>query len=141
MIEKTNAMLDEDESRRIIAFLNLALTTRDVTKLRNAVPWEMGHVAKVIKDALLELFFTPPAKPTALRTVASVTEDERARIHEERKREPLPPGWYFDGSRYISADFDGPLLLHPSIDAFVQDFVDKENEVIERHNLAIASKQ
>ena len=97
-------------------------------------------VQRAAIDALLELFFTPPAKPAALRTFASVTEDERARIHEERKREPLPPGWYFDGSRYISANFDGPSLLHPSIDAFVQDFVDKENEAIERHNSAIASK-
>ena len=90
-------------------------------------------------QALLELFFTPTAQPAELRTVDGVTEEERSRIHEERKREPLPPGWYFDGSRYISANLEGSSLLHPSIDAFVQDFVDTENYAIEKYNATIAN--
>jgi hypothetical protein len=66
-----------------------------------------------------------PACP-AMATAADVTAEERLRIRRERLHEPLPEGFFFDGSNYV--DFDGrEQAEHPHMGRFVQEWLDERN--------------
>ena len=47
--------------------------------------------------------------------------------------EPLPPGWFYNGVQYL--DMGGEKRdTHPSLDEFIQQYVDNENEQRQTYN-------
>ncbi|PAA86341.1 hypothetical protein BOX15_Mlig032894g2 [Macrostomum lignano] len=81
-----------------------------------------------------------PLKPTrrALMIRSDLTPAAVARIHKERHLDPLPEGWFFNGTKYIS--FDGESSkMHPSLEKFLESHIAEENKKIAEYNAKLAA--
>uniref|UniRef100_A0A1I8IH99 Flavodoxin-like domain-containing protein n=1 Tax=Macrostomum lignano TaxID=282301 RepID=A0A1I8IH99_9PLAT len=81
-----------------------------------------------------------PLKPTrrALMIRSDLTPAAVARIHKERHLDPLPEGWFFNGTKYIS--FDGESSkTHPSLEKFLESHIAEENKKIAEYNAKLAA--
>lgn len=57
-------------------------------------------------------------------------------LQKERHLEPLPAGWFYNGSQYM--DMSGEKQSkHPEFNTFLQQYVDEENESIREYNAQI----
>lgn len=72
-----------------------------------------------------------------IRMTSGLTSLYQAKLNhifqKEKHLEPLPPGWFYNGSQYV--DMSGERLdRHPDFDKFLQQYVDKENQGIYEYN-------
>uniref|UniRef100_A0A1I8FCH6 MBD domain-containing protein n=1 Tax=Macrostomum lignano TaxID=282301 RepID=A0A1I8FCH6_9PLAT len=57
---------------------------------------------------------------------------------KERHLDPLPEGWFFNGTKYIS--FDGESSkMHPSLEKFLESHIAEENKKIAEYNAKLAA--
>ncbi|XP_035674114.1 uncharacterized protein C20orf194 homolog isoform X2 [Branchiostoma floridae] len=76
----------------------------------------------------------------AYRTEDSLSKQEIANIHRKHHLEPLPAGWYYNGTSYISMDGQ-KADKHPHMDQFVADYLRQVNAGIDNYNKRINSKE
>merc|ERR1711920_45482 len=92
------------------------------------------------ENALKELILsTCPKKfdeSDGLKSVTSITMEEKRRIQKEHLMDPLPDGVFFDGIQYI--DVGGVRSnFHPNIDKFIDEYVQKNNTKSKKQDEAI----
>ncbi|XP_068130756.1 dynein axonemal assembly factor 9 [Hyperolius riggenbachi] len=69
----------------------------------------------------------------ALRTRRSLTVHEIRNIHAKRHLDPLPEGYFYNGTQFVN--FLGEKSdYHPLMDQFIYDFVNEVNREIEKYN-------
>ncbi|XP_048745720.2 dynein axonemal assembly factor 9-like [Ostrea edulis] len=93
-----------------------------------------GHKLQVtqIKDWLRSCGRQKP-EMKKLVTKKDLTKDEIKKIHKQHHLDTLPAGWFYNGTQFVS--FDGEKQdLHPSLETFIQEYVDSINREIEDHN-------
>nr|XP_011448539.2 uncharacterized protein C20orf194 isoform X2 [Crassostrea gigas] len=62
-----------------------------------------------------------------------LTKEEIKKIHKQHHLDPLPAGWFYNGTQFVS--FDGEKQdLHPSLETFIQEYIDQKNKEITEFN-------
>jgi hypothetical protein len=78
-----------------------------------------------IVEVVLSAQRQPPACNPAV-TAKDLTAEERRMIRRDHLHEPLPDGYFFNGSNFV--DFDGKEYQeHPFMDKFIEVFLQKRN--------------
>ncbi|CAH8479051.1 tRNA pseudouridine synthase 3 [Schistosoma haematobium] len=72
-------------------------------------------------------------KPRELIKRSDLTEEDFNKIHERYHLYPLPQGWYYTGTYYVNMDGE-KLFQHPSINQFIEEYIEGENTKIEARN-------
>ncbi|XP_053407607.1 dynein axonemal assembly factor 9-like isoform X1 [Mercenaria mercenaria] len=73
----------------------------------------------------------PEKKDLILRK--DITRDVKNKIHKEHHLDPLPEGWFYNGTQYVS--FDGTKQdQHPNLEEFVNDYVAQQNVAVTEYN-------
>ncbi|OQS04373.1 hypothetical protein THRCLA_03376 [Thraustotheca clavata] len=81
--------------------------------------------ANALKSLLLE---SCPIKYEAIKKPnSSITLQEKRELQSQHQHEPLPDGYFFDGTYYYDY-FGNQSEFHPSIDIFVQQYMHQEME-------------
>ncbi|RUS85252.1 hypothetical protein EGW08_007013 [Elysia chlorotica] len=65
-----------------------------------------------------------------------LTSKDIEKIHEKHHLDELPDGWFYNGSQFVSMSGERSLK-HPSLENFVQAYLDQRNAEIERFNARI----
>ncbi|XP_061194879.1 dynein axonemal assembly factor 9-like isoform X1 [Saccostrea echinata] len=66
-------------------------------------------------------------------TKKDLTKEEIKKIHKQHHLDPLPAGWFYNGTQFVS--FDGEKQdLHPSLETFIQEYIDSKNKEIQEYN-------
>lgn len=78
----------------------------------------------------------PERKKPLVRKDLSVKDIEK--IHEKHHLDELPDGWFYNGSQFVSMTGERSQK-HPSLDKFVQAYLDQKNAEIEKFNNRIES--
>ncbi|CAI9567828.1 unnamed protein product, partial [Staurois parvus] len=69
----------------------------------------------------------------ALRTRGSLTVQEIRSIHAKRHLDPLPDGYFYNGTQFVN--FLGEKTdYHPLMDQFIYDYMNEVNKEIEKYN-------
>ncbi|KAK7110102.1 dynein axonemal assembly factor 9-like [Littorina saxatilis] len=69
-------------------------------------------------------------------TRADLTRAELDKIHKEYHLEPLPSGWFYNGTQFVSMAGE-KANQHPCMKDFIIDYIKKKNEEIDKYNAAI----
>ncbi|CAH8286449.1 unnamed protein product [Schistosoma turkestanicum] len=77
-------------------------------------------------------------EPRELIKKSDLTEEDFNKIHERYHRYPLPQGWYYTGTYYVSINGD-KLFQHPSFHQFIEEYIEGENTKIEARNARLRS--
>lgn len=67
------------------------------------------------------------APRAARRTVASLTAAEKRKVQEAKRDAPLPEGYFFNGTQYMSLADGERTRWHPDLERFLQEHVDELN--------------
>uniref|UniRef100_A0A6U4YMJ1 Uncharacterized protein n=1 Tax=Hemiselmis andersenii TaxID=464988 RepID=A0A6U4YMJ1_HEMAN len=79
------------------------------------------------------------AQATPLRTEKDLTAEERSNIKAQSVSEPLPDGFFFNGSNFV--DFDGTVFqYHPEMDRLVAEYLEQSNQSLRAANQEAARK-
>ncbi|XP_033869580.3 dynein axonemal assembly factor 9-like [Acipenser ruthenus] len=73
----------------------------------------------------------PPKK--ALKRHETLTMQEIKSIHVKRHLEPLPAGYFYNGTQFIN-HFGEKMDFHPLMEQFISEYVEEANREIERYN-------
>ncbi|XP_041928333.1 uncharacterized protein C20orf194 homolog isoform X3 [Alosa sapidissima] len=67
------------------------------------------------------------------KTRKSLSPQELRSIHVRRHLDPLPPGYFYNGRQFVSF-FGEKSTLHPSMEQFIDEYVQEANKEVERFN-------
>ncbi|XP_031435678.1 dynein axonemal assembly factor 9 [Clupea harengus] len=73
------------------------------------------------------------------KTHKSLSPQELRIIHVSRHLDPLPPGHFYNGRQYVSF-FGEKSTLHPSMEQFIEEYLQEANKEIERFNRELELK-
>ncbi|KAM6144381.1 dynein axonemal assembly factor 9 [Erethizon dorsatum] len=80
----------------------------------------------------------PPRK--ALKTRGMLTQQEIRNIHVKRHLDPLPAGYFYNGTQFVNF-FGDKTDFHPLMDQFMNDYVEEANREIERYNRELEQQE
>ncbi|XP_076467401.1 dynein axonemal assembly factor 9-like [Babylonia areolata] len=69
-------------------------------------------------------------------TKADIPRAEMNKIHKDHHLEPLPSGWFYNGTQFVSMAGQ-KSDTHPFMKDFIVDYLKKKNEEIDKYNAAI----
>ncbi|XP_068928586.1 dynein axonemal assembly factor 9 isoform X1 [Petaurus breviceps papuanus] len=85
-----------------------------------------------VKDWLRQTAKQKPQRK-ALKTRGMLTLQEIKNIHVKRHLDPLPAGYFYNGTQFVNF-FGDKTDYHPLMDQFMNDYVEEANREIERYN-------
>ncbi|XP_015199322.2 dynein axonemal assembly factor 9 [Lepisosteus oculatus] len=85
-----------------------------------------------LKDWLRQCAKQRPLKK-ALKKHETLTMQEIKNIHVARHLDPLPPGYYYNGTQFVNY-FGEKMDFHPLMEQFIDEYVEEVNKDIERYN-------
>ncbi|XP_008852681.1 uncharacterized protein C20orf194 homolog isoform X2 [Nannospalax galili] len=85
-----------------------------------------------LKDWLRQSAKQKPQRK-ALKTRGMLTQQEIRNIHVKRHLDPLPAGYFYNGTQFVNF-FGDKTDFHPLMDQFMNDYVEEANREIERYN-------
>ncbi|KAK3799062.1 hypothetical protein RRG08_051345 [Elysia crispata] len=97
----------------------------------------VGLVEQELKNWLSSCVKQKPHRKKLL-TRKDLTSKDIERIHEKHHLDELPDGWFYNGSQFVSMTGERSHK-HPSLENFVQAYLDQRNAEIERFNTRIES--
>ncbi|XP_071485404.1 dynein axonemal assembly factor 9-like [Diadema antillarum] len=97
-----------------------------------------GLEEKVLKEWLRACAKQKPA-PKALKTKMNLTRSEKQHVHETHHLDPLPAGWFYNGSQYVSMSGE-KTNTHPEMERYISDFIEESNVKIKEYNDKIAAE-
>jgi len=86
-------------------------------------------------SALLELSRPYTKRVRPLRSRASLTQLEIAKVLEEAKTRPAPDGWWYDGKNYVDF-FGNSVTTRPDAEDLINEYLAKQNENIQQSNVS-----
>ncbi|XP_035827690.1 uncharacterized protein C20orf194 isoform X2 [Aplysia californica] len=97
-----------------------------------------------LKEAELKTFLEACVKQKPqkkkLLTRSDLTKKDIDKVHSEHHLDELPEGWFYNGSQFVSMTGERSLK-HPSLESFVQEFLDRKNADIEKFNARVDSEE
>ncbi|XP_058048884.1 dynein axonemal assembly factor 9 [Ahaetulla prasina] len=85
-----------------------------------------------IKDWLRQTAKQKPQRK-ALKTRGMLTSQEIKNIHVKRHLDPLPAGYFYNGTQFVNF-FGDKMDYHPLMDQFMNDYLEEANREIEKYN-------
>ncbi|XP_077157339.1 dynein axonemal assembly factor 9 [Paroedura picta] len=85
-----------------------------------------------VKDWLRETAKQKPQRK-ALKTRGMLTLQEIKNIHVKRHLDPLPAGYFYNGTQFVNF-FGDKMDYHPLMDQFMNDYLEEANREIEKYN-------
>lgn len=76
----------------------------------------------------------PAPKKQKLKTRKDLSDKEVSEINAKHRLDPLPPGWFYNGSNYVSLTGEKEFH-HPLLDSFLDSYLLNINENIEKQNI------
>ncbi|KAJ7385532.1 hypothetical protein OS493_015104 [Desmophyllum pertusum] len=92
---------------------------------------------QALKDWLRTCCKPAPVKQN-LKMRKDLSDKEIMSISSKHRFDPLPPGWFYNGSHYVSLTGDKGYN-HPLLETFIEDYLLGINEDIKRHNMQMDS--
>ena len=92
----------------------------------------LGITETQVKTWLQGCVSRPPTKKSPL-TKFSLTKDEKERLKDVASKSPLPEGWFFNGTYYVSMTA-GKSSEHPVYSELVERYVAERNNEVEKFN-------
>uniref|UniRef100_A0A8C2T7C2 Dynein axonemal assembly factor 9 n=1 Tax=Coturnix japonica TaxID=93934 RepID=A0A8C2T7C2_COTJA len=92
-----------------------------------------------IKDWLRETAKQKPQRK-ALKTRGMLTLQEIKNIHVKRHLDPLPAGYFYNGSQFVNF-FGDKMDYHPLMDQFMNDYLEEANREIEKYNRELEEQE
>ncbi|XP_071171400.1 dynein axonemal assembly factor 9-like [Mytilus edulis] len=87
---------------------------------------------KVLKDWLRACAKQIPQKKKLIEK-KDLKKEEIKKIHSQHHLDPLPEGWFYNGTRFVS--FDGEKQeIHPCLEDFIQQYINNKNKEVEKFN-------
>lgn len=82
----------------------------------------------------------PAPKKQKLKTRKDLSDKEVSEINAKHRLDPLPPGWFYNGSNYVSLTGEKEFH-HPLLDSFLDSYLLNINENIEKQNIEANNRQ
>uniref|UniRef100_A0A8C8TH10 Dynein axonemal assembly factor 9 n=1 Tax=Peromyscus maniculatus bairdii TaxID=230844 RepID=A0A8C8TH10_PERMB len=92
-----------------------------------------------LKDWLRQSAKQKPQRK-ALKTRGMLTQQEIKNIHVKRHLDPLPAGYFYNGTQFVNF-FGDKTDFHPLMDQFMNDYVEEANREIERYNRELEQQE
>ncbi|XP_038601388.1 uncharacterized protein C20orf194 homolog isoform X2 [Tachyglossus aculeatus] len=92
-----------------------------------------------VKDWLRQTAKQKPQRK-ALKTRGMLTVQEIRNIHVKRHLDPLPAGYFYNGTQFVNF-FGDKTDYHPLMDQFMNDYVEEANREIERYNRELEQQE
>ncbi|XP_044284272.1 dynein axonemal assembly factor 9 isoform X2 [Varanus komodoensis] len=92
-----------------------------------------------IKDWLRQTAKQKPQRK-ALKTRGMLTSQEIKNIHVKRHLEPLPAGYFYNGTQFVNF-FGDKMDYHPLMDQFMNDYLEEANREIEKYNRELEEQE
>uniref|UniRef100_A0A8C8RP68 Chromosome 20 open reading frame 194 n=1 Tax=Pelusios castaneus TaxID=367368 RepID=A0A8C8RP68_9SAUR len=92
-----------------------------------------------IKDWLRQTAKQKPQRK-ALKTRGMLTLQEIKNIHMKRHLDPLPAGYFYNGTQFVNF-FGDKMDYHPLMDQFMNDYVEEANREIEKYNRELEEQE
>uniref|UniRef100_A0A8C4KDV4 Uncharacterized protein n=1 Tax=Dromaius novaehollandiae TaxID=8790 RepID=A0A8C4KDV4_DRONO len=92
-----------------------------------------------IKDWLRETAKQKPQRK-ALKTRGMLTLQEIKNIHVKRHLDPLPAGYFYNGTQFVNF-FGDKMDYHPLMDQFMNDYLEEANREIEKYNRELEEQE
>ncbi|XP_029819568.1 uncharacterized protein C20orf194 homolog [Manacus vitellinus] len=92
-----------------------------------------------IKDWLRETAKQKPQRK-ALKTRGMLTLQEIKNIHVKRHLDPLPAGYFYNGTQFVNF-FGDKMDFHPLMDQFMNDYLEEANREIEKYNRELEEQE
>ncbi|XP_046289216.1 dynein axonemal assembly factor 9 isoform X2 [Marmota monax] len=92
-----------------------------------------------LKDWLRQSAKQKPQRK-ALKTRGMLTQQEIRNIHVKRHLDPLPAGYFYNGTQFVNF-FGDKTDFHPLMDQFMNDYVEEANREIERYNRELEQQE
>nr|XP_045011762.1 dynein axonemal assembly factor 9 isoform X1 [Jaculus jaculus] len=92
-----------------------------------------------LKDWLRQSAKQKPQRK-ALKTRGMLTQQEIRNIHVKRHLDPLPAGYFYNGTQFVNF-FGDKTDFHPLMDQFMNDYVEEANQEIERYNRELEQQE
>ncbi|XP_011907612.1 PREDICTED: uncharacterized protein C20orf194 homolog isoform X4 [Cercocebus atys] len=93
-----------------------------------------------IKDWLRQSAKQVKPQRKALKTRGMLTQQEIRSIHVKRHLEPLPAGYFYNGTQFVNF-FGDKTDFHPLMDQFMNDYVEEANREIEKYNRELEQQE
>lgn len=93
---------------------------------------------QVLKDWIKSCCKPAPVK-LKLKMRKDLSDKEITEISSNHRFDPLPPGWFYNGSHYVSLTGDKDYS-HPLLETFIEDYLLAVNKDIKRHNTQTVSQ-
>ncbi|XP_042550315.1 dynein axonemal assembly factor 9 isoform X4 [Dipodomys spectabilis] len=92
-----------------------------------------------LKDWLRQSAKQKPQRK-ALKTRGMLTQQEIRNIHVKRHLDPLPAGYFYNGTQFVNF-FGDKTDFHPLMDQFMNDYVEEANREIEKYNRELEQQE
>ncbi|XP_059933912.1 dynein axonemal assembly factor 9 isoform X2 [Mesoplodon densirostris] len=92
-----------------------------------------------VKDWLRQSAKQKPQRK-ALKTRGMLTQQEIRNIHVKRHLDPLPAGYFYNGTQFVNF-FGDKTDFHPLMDQFMNDYVEEANREIEKYNRELEQQE
>ncbi|XP_019381593.1 PREDICTED: uncharacterized protein C20orf194 homolog [Gavialis gangeticus] len=92
-----------------------------------------------MKDWLRETAKQKPQRK-ALKTRGMLTLQEIKNIHVKRHLDPLPAGYFYNGTQFVNF-FGDKMDYHPLMDQFMNDYLEEANREIEKYNRELEEQE
>ncbi|CAM5151166.1 unnamed protein product [Natator depressus] len=92
-----------------------------------------------IKDWLRQTAKQKPQRK-ALKTRGMLTPQEIKNIHVKRHLDPLPAGYFYNGTQFVNF-FGDKMDYHPLMDQFMNDYLEEANREIEKYNRELEEQE
>ncbi|XP_037668079.1 uncharacterized protein C20orf194 homolog isoform X1 [Choloepus didactylus] len=92
-----------------------------------------------VKDWLQQSAKQKPQRK-ALKTRGMLTQQEIRNIHVKRHLDPLPAGYFYNGTQFVNF-FGDKMDFHPLMDQFMNDYVEEANREIEKYNRELEQQE
>ncbi|XP_075420038.1 dynein axonemal assembly factor 9 isoform X2 [Tenrec ecaudatus] len=92
-----------------------------------------------VKDWLRQSAKQKPQRK-ALKTRGMLTQQEIRTIHVKRHLDPLPAGYFYNGTQFVNF-FGDKTDFHPLMDQFMNDYVEEANREIEKYNRELEQQE
>nr|XP_060635619.1 dynein axonemal assembly factor 9 [Anolis sagrei ordinatus] len=92
-----------------------------------------------IKDWLRQTAKQKPQRKV-LKTRGMLTSQEIKNIHVKRHLDPLPAGYFYNGTQFVNF-FGDKMDYHPLMDQFMNDYLEEANREIEKYNRELEEQE
>uniref|UniRef100_A0ABM5GKQ3 Dynein axonemal assembly factor 9 isoform X1 n=1 Tax=Pogona vitticeps TaxID=103695 RepID=A0ABM5GKQ3_9SAUR len=92
-----------------------------------------------MKDWLRQTAKQKPQRK-ALKTRGMLTLQEIKNIHVKRHLDPLPAGYFYNGTQFVNF-FGDKMDYHPLMDQFMNDYLEEANREIEKYNRELEEQE